>query len=166
MTDGLTADVWMPYFGIELHYWGAERVLSRYSDINRICASFIWGSGWTLKRTFKMCQVFPISERAGRYIQKGVIMGIGNLFRNSTSPVGSHVAVFVVLSVVCTDGVFLIEANAFLDNRICRWWHCAIMSYIKYRVGSKKTVLFPSLKKAAGVTSGRRVEWIWFIYSN
>lgn len=86
----LAADIGMPHFGIEFHYWRSKWILSRYSNINGICAAFIRRPRRALERAFKMRQIFPIPQRTRGYVRKRIGVNIGNLFRNTTCTTGRH----------------------------------------------------------------------------
>ena len=45
----LAANVWMPDFRIELHYWRAKRVVVRYLDVDCVCASLVRCARWSLE---------------------------------------------------------------------------------------------------------------------
>ena len=62
-TYRLTADVRMPYLGLELHLWRLEWVVIGYPNINVEFAAFIRSIWWTFKGAFEMCYIIA---RTGR----------------------------------------------------------------------------------------------------
>lgn len=60
LTYCLAADVGMPYFCIELHDWGPERVVVGYLDVDRIRAPLIRCTRRTLEGALEMRQIISI----------------------------------------------------------------------------------------------------------
>ena len=58
----------MPYFGVELHDRGPERVFARYSYVDHVCASLVRRARRTLERPFEMRQVLSVACRVRRYV--------------------------------------------------------------------------------------------------
>lgn len=87
----LTADVGMPDFGVEFHYWRPEGVFARYPDVDGVCAALVRGAWGPFEGTLQVREVVPAADRVGVDVRCGVGMYVGDFLRDSTGSVGGHV---------------------------------------------------------------------------
>lgn len=90
-TYGLTADVGMPNFGIELHNRRAEGVFGWDLHVNDIAPPFVRRARRTKDASLEVCQVIATLGRLGRYIRVGNIdTHVAQLFGNTAHSAGRH----------------------------------------------------------------------------
>lgn len=85
----MTADIWMPHFGLKAHGRRAERVVGRDDDVNVVSTAFIWSSGGSRKRASEMREIISINGFS-RDLRMRVRLNVGEFLGHATHPIASH----------------------------------------------------------------------------
>lgn len=89
-TYRLTADIWMPDLGLELHDRRTERVFIGYLNVHKICTVFVGRAWGAFEGTPEMSEVVTTSQWISRDLRMRIRVDVCDFFRDTAVAIGSH----------------------------------------------------------------------------